>query len=99
MRGVRRVLWLAGFVLAAASPCEADTGTGRVEGAVADESGARLPGVVVKVVPADGAPRPAATTTTDAQGRFSIVQLRPGEHIVRFALDGFSGHRNTRGRV
>src|SRR5687768_15499473 len=58
-------------------------------GAARDESGAALPGVTVE------ASSPALiektrTVVTDGQGRYRIIDLRPGEYRLSFALEGFS---------
>lgn len=60
-----------------------------ISGVVTDTSGAILPGVTVE------ASSPALiektrSVITDAQGRFSIVDIRPGVYSVRFELQGFS---------
>jgi hypothetical protein len=54
-------------------------GDGGVTGTVADQSGARLPGVGVQVVATAGA-RALASATTDAQGVFTIARLPEGEY-------------------
>jgi hypothetical protein len=78
------------FVFAAAA---VDAGTAAAQSAIAgqakDNSGAVLPGVTVD------AASPALiegrrTATTDAQGRYSIVDLRPGVYTVTFTLAGFT---------
>jgi hypothetical protein len=60
-----------------------------ITGVVRDPSGAVLPGVTVE------ASSPALiervrTVTTDSQGRYAIVDLRPGVYQVAFTLTGFS---------
>jgi carboxypeptidase family protein len=60
-----------------------------IAGVVRDTSGAVLPGVTVE------ASSPALiekvrTVTTDSQGRYNIVDLRPGVYAVTFSLTGFS---------
>ena len=64
-------------------------GSSGIAGVVRDTSGAVLPGVTVE------ASSPALieqtrTVVTDGQGRFSIVELRPGPYTVAFSLPGFS---------
>jgi len=77
--------------VASSNPARAQTATsGTIAGAVRDISGAVLPGVTVE------ASSPALiekvrTVVTDAQGRYSIVELRPGTYTVTFTLPGFSG--------
>jgi hypothetical protein len=60
-----------------------------ITGLVKDSSGAVLPGVSVE------ASSPALiervrTVVTDAQGRYAIVDLRPGLYKVTFTIQGFS---------
>ena len=60
-----------------------------IAGIVRDTSGAVMPGVTVE------ASSPALiekvrSVTTDAQGRYNIVDLRPGTYDVTFTLTGFS---------
>ena len=62
---------------------------GGIAGVVRDSSGAVLPGVTVE------ASSPALiekvrTVTADGQGRYQIVDLRPGTYVVTFTLPGFS---------
>jgi Carboxypeptidase regulatory-like domain len=63
-----------------------------IAGAVKDTSGAVLPGVIVE------ASSPALiekvrTVVTDSEGRYNIVDLRPGTYAVTFTLTGFSSFR------
>ena len=60
-----------------------------IAGIVRDSSGAVLPGVTVE------ASSPALiektrSVSTDAQGRYNIVDLRPGTYSVVFTLPGFT---------
>ena len=64
-------------------------GSSGIAGVVRDTSGAVLPGVTVE------ASSPALieqtrTVVTDGQGRYNIVELRPGQYTVTFSLPGFS---------
>jgi hypothetical protein len=63
--------------------------SGAIAGLVRDSSGAVLPGVTVE------ASSPALiekvrTVTSDGQGRYQIVDLRPGTYVVTFTVPGFS---------
>ncbi|HMF98794.1 MAG TPA: carboxypeptidase-like regulatory domain-containing protein, partial [Vicinamibacterales bacterium] len=82
-----------GFVLVlaivAAVPDAAFAQTSGIAGVVRDTSGAVMPGVTVE------ASSPALieqvrTVTTDAQGQYKIVDLRPGTYTVTFTLPGFA---------
>lgn len=74
-------------VLSASSAC-AQQASG-IAGVAKDTSGAVLPGVSVE------ASSPALiekvrSAVTDGQGRYSLVDLRPGTYVVTFSLPGFS---------
>src|SRR5436305_648596 len=78
---------VAGLMPAAASAQSATTGA--IAGVVKDTTGAVLPGVTVE------ASSPALiekvrAVVTDGQGRYQIVELRPGRYTVSFGLTGFS---------
>jgi hypothetical protein len=67
----------------------AQTAAGSVAGVVRDTTGAVLPGVTVE------ASSPALiekvrTAQTDGEGRYQIVELRPGSYVVTFTLQGFN---------
>ena len=60
-----------------------------IVGLVTDDSGGVLPGVTVE------ASSPALiegskTAVSDGQGRYRIVQLRPGVYTLKFSLTGFN---------
>ena len=88
MRGMASGLVLAWLfaVLPAADVFAQATG---IAGVVRDTTGAVMPGVTVE------ASSPALiervrTVTTDAQGQYKILDLRPGTYEVTFTLPGFS---------
>lgn len=75
-----------------------------IEGVAVDQDDAALPGVLVSIAPGctcDQCDDPEAckccpnegvsrAATTDAQGRFRIENLPPGEYGVTASLEGFS---------
>ena len=63
--------------------------TGALGGIVKDTSGAALPGVTVEATSPALIER-LRTTTTDNQGAFRIVDLRPGIYDITFTLAGFA---------
>jgi len=65
---------------------------GSISGVVRDASGAVLPGVVVEATSPDLIEK-ARTGTTDAAGRYRIVDLRPGTYTLTFTLTGFTTTR------
>jgi carboxypeptidase family protein len=60
-----------------------------IAGTVKDPSGAVLPGVVVEAA-SPALIEKVRTTVTDTEGRYAIVNLRPGTYNVTFTLPGFS---------
>ncbi|HXI28787.1 MAG TPA: carboxypeptidase regulatory-like domain-containing protein [Vicinamibacterales bacterium] len=73
--------------LAGASAAFAQSGS--IAGQVKDPSGAILPGVTVEV----SSPvliEKVRTATTDGQGNYKIIELRPGTYSVLFTLPGFN---------
>lgn len=90
MSKVKNVVALGGFflclVLAPSAAMSQTTGFG---GTVTDATGQVVPGVVVEA----SSPTPITgvrTATTDGQGRYRIVDLRPGAYSVKFSLQGFA---------
>src|SRR5262245_49958257 len=59
-----------------------------IAGVVKDASGAVLPGVVVEAA-SDALIERSRTATSDGQGAYKIVDLRPGVYSVTFTLTGF----------
>ena len=60
-----------------------------ITGLVRDTSGAVLPGVTVEAA-SPALIEKVRSTVTDGQGRYRIVDLRPGTYTVTFALTGFT---------
>lgn len=86
-----RRLWLVPVLCATlALPAIAQTQitTGVIEGAVADTSGAVLPGVDVEAHNLDT--NLSRNVVTGREGRFAFLQLPPGRYTVTFKLSGFA---------
>lgn len=62
---------------------------GGLAGVVRDTSGAVLPGVTVEAT-SPALIEKVRTVFTDGEGRFSVVDLRPGAYTVTFSLPGFA---------
>ena len=60
-----------------------------IAGVVQDTSGAVLPGVTVEAA-SPALIEKVRTVVSDGEGRYSIVDLRPGTYVVTFTLTGFS---------
>jgi hypothetical protein len=60
-----------------------------IAGVVRDSSGGVLPGVVVEAA-SPVLIEKVRSVTSDADGRYSLVDLRPGSYVLTFALPGFA---------
>jgi len=69
-----------------------DAASGSVVGVVRDSGGAVLPGVTVEAA-SPVLIEKVRTVVTDGEGRYRIIDLRPGIYTVTFALQGFSTFR------
>jgi hypothetical protein len=71
-----------------ATPARAQQASG-ISGIVRDTSGLAMPGVTVEAA-SPALIEKVRTVTTDGEGRYSIVDLRPGTYSITFSLTGFS---------
>src|SRR5688572_14411276 len=85
--GVMRklALVLAGILLLPAAAFAQSS----IAGIVKDTSGAVLPGVTVEAA-SEALIERVRSSTTDANGQYRIVDLRPGTYVVTFTLTGFN---------
>jgi hypothetical protein len=60
-----------------------------IAGLVSDTTGAVLPGVTVEAA-SPALIEKVRSVTSDAQGRYTIIDLRPGTYTVTFTLTGFN---------
>src|SRR5215471_12099585 len=88
MRVVTRVSFLVSLLVIVPVIAAAQAGAA-LTGVVSDSSGAVLPGVMVEA----RSPvliEQVRSAVTDENGRYRIVDLRPGTYSVTFALPGFA---------
>jgi hypothetical protein len=81
------LVWATAF--AAALPSAAFAQASGLAGVVRDTTGAVMPGVTVEATSPALIER-VRTVTTDSQGQYKVVDLRPGVYTVTFTLPGFS---------
>jgi hypothetical protein len=82
---------LAVFVVLTLLPALASAQSS-IAGVVKDATGAVLPGVTVEAA-SPALIEKVRTAVTDSQGRYNVVDLRPGVYTVTFSLTGFSALR------
>jgi hypothetical protein len=87
-------IWVAGMLISAsmfAPPAAAQQASG-IAGIVRDSGGLAMPGVTVEAA-SPALIEKVRAVSTDGEGRYSIVDLRPGTYTVTFTLPGFSSVR------
>jgi hypothetical protein len=84
----RWTVGLATLLCLSAMPASAQQSSG-IAGVVRDTSGLAMPGVTVEAA-SPVLIEKVRTVTTDGDGRYTIVDLRPGTYTVTFTLTGFS---------
>jgi hypothetical protein len=77
---------LLAFMPAAAAGQGGELGT--IAGVVKDSTGGVLPGVTIEVT-SPALIEKVRTVTTDTQGQYKVISLRPGVYEVTFSLEGF----------
>src|SRR5229473_859752 len=86
MVGMRQLLVLSCLLLPSVASAQEASG---IAGVVKDVSGAVLPGVAVEAA-SPALIEKVRSVVTDGEGRYSIVDLRPGTYVVTFSLTGFN---------
>src|SRR4030095_10484298 len=89
-----RSQWIAYVIVGTFAALEsplvlAQAGASSIAGLVRDASGAVLPGVTVEAA-SPVLIEKVRTASTDGEGRYTIVDLRPGTYVVTFTLSGFN---------
>jgi hypothetical protein len=77
------------------TPLFAQETTGQIAGRIVDGQGLPVPGATVTVT----GPQGTKTTTSDADGRFSVPFLTPGQFSIRAELQGFKAFERKDVRV
>src|SRR2546428_1926276 len=75
------------LLLSPAASAQQATASG-IAGVVRDASGGVLPGVTVEAA-SPALIEKVRTVVTDGEGRYNVVDLRPGAYTVTFTLTGF----------
>ena len=83
------LLTLSGVLLLPAAAWAQSPTTGAIAGVVRDSTGAVLPGVTVEAA-SPALIEKVRTVISDGEGRYQIVDLRPGAYTVTFTLTGFN---------
>jgi len=82
---------MCALLLSGAASAQQATASG-IAGVVKDSSGAVLPGVTVEAA-SPALIEKVRSVVTDSEGRYNIVDLRPGPYVVTFSLPGFNSFK------
>ena len=85
----RSARWFVGILFALMLVPSAASAQSAISGLVTDTTGSVMPGVTVEAT-SPALIEKVRVVVTDGQGRYSIVDLRPGLYTVTFTLAGFS---------
>ena len=86
--GVGLSVIMCALLLPTVASAQQATASG-IAGVVRDTSGGVLPGVTVEAA-SPALIEKVRTVVSDSEGRYNIVDLRPGTYVVTFTLTGFS---------
>src|SRR5262245_48776820 len=81
--------FVAVLLVAAASALAQGTSAAAINGVVRDSSGGVLPGVTV-TASSPALIEQTRVVVTDGEGKYQIIELRPGTYTVTFSLQGFA---------
>src|ERR1051326_1580311 len=82
-----RMQWVCGLMLLAVPAFPQGSSTGRIRGAVTDQTGGAIAGATVTIT--DTQRGTARVLTTDQAGGYNAPELTPGTYLVRAAYSGF----------
>src|SRR5207249_2362085 len=86
---VVRLVTICGLLMLPGMAWAQSATSGAIAGEVKDTTGAVLPGVAVEAA-SPSLIEKVRNVVTDGQGRYQIVDLRPGTYTVTFTLAGFN---------
>src|SRR5438477_12060283 len=89
--GVGLVVIMSALLFPGVTSAQQATASG-IAGIVKDSSGAVLPGVTMEAA-SPALIEKVRSVVSDSEGRYNIVDLRPGTYVVTFTLPGFSTFR------
>lgn len=92
---LRSAVQVIASTLVVASGAAFAQSTATLVGVVVDDSGGALPGVTIEVSSPVLIER-SKITSSAPDGRYRVVDLRPGEYTVTFTLEGFQSMRQER---
>jgi len=82
-----RVALILALLMTLSSTLLGQTSSGEVNGAVTDQTGAAVPNAIVRLI--NQATRIETQVSTNQDGRFTFVNVRPGNYILRMEAQGF----------
>ena len=87
MRVLKWTLILLSFTFVSAVTASAQTATGEVNGTVSDPNGAAVSGAAVKLI--NQGTKAESETTTNQNGYFTFVNLKPATYVLMVEVTGF----------
>ena len=91
-RSIARLIVVSGLLFPPGAAWTQTVVSGTIAGVVRDTTGAVLPGVTVEAA-SPALIEKIRSVVTDDQGRYRIVDLRPGVYTITFTLPGFTTFR------
>jgi len=87
MNSLRTAISVVVFIVLAAVVSQAQTATGEVNGTISDPNGAAVPGAIVKLI--NQATKAESEATTNQNGYFTFVNLKPASYVLMVETKGF----------
>jgi len=87
MKVLRTAISVVVFIVLAAAVLQAQTATGEVNGTISDPNGAAVPGAIVKLI--NQATKAESEATTNQNGYFTFVNLKPASYVLMVETKGF----------